>query len=253
MNFEKKFTALFNSIAPHYRRSEVFYDFVTIFGLEFYLILYGNQANETLKQRYRTAFERYTEDERPALSQLGAIVVNALEHKTYDFLGTIFMALELGDGYKGQYFTPAHVAQAMAAMTLSTCHHIIEKQGFLTLQEPACGSGVMIIESYNYLRREGFNPQQQMWVQARDLDFTAAMMCYIQMSLLHIPGEVIIGNSLTNEVQHHFYTPAHILGNWNKKLDGKDLNTEAEIQIIESEAVKELPFDIDWETEPVFY
>lgn len=141
----------------------------------------------------------------------------------------------------------------MATMTLSNCHNIVEKQGFLTLQEPACGSGVMIIESYNYLRREGFNPQQQMWVQARDLDFTATMMCYIQMSLLHIPGEVIIGNSLTNEVHHHFYTSAHILENWNKKLDGKNLNTEAETQIIESETVKDLPFDIDWDTEPVFY
>ena len=49
----------------------------------------------------------------------------------------------------------------------------------------------MIIEAYNYLREEDFNPQQQMWAQARDLDFTAALMCYIQMTLLHIPGEVM--------------------------------------------------------------
>ena len=81
----------------------------------------------------------------------------------------------------------------MAAVTLSDCHSLIKKRGFLTLQEPTCGSGVMIIEAYNYLREEDFNPQQQMWAQARDLDFTAALMCYIQMTLLHIPGEVIIG------------------------------------------------------------
>ena len=74
----------------------------------------------------------------------------------------------------------------------------------------------MIIEAYNYLREEDFNPQQQMWAQARDLDFTAALMCYIQMTLLHIPGEVIIGNTLKDEVNYHLYTPAHIMGNWNK-------------------------------------
>ena len=49
MDFEKKFTALFKSIAPQYRRSEVFYDFITIFALEFYLIIYGAQADESLR------------------------------------------------------------------------------------------------------------------------------------------------------------------------------------------------------------
>lgn len=67
MDFESKFTALFKSIAPHYRRSEVFYDFITIIGLEFYLILYGVRADETLKQRYQTAVSHYTEEEKQAL------------------------------------------------------------------------------------------------------------------------------------------------------------------------------------------
>lgn len=253
MNFEQKFTALFKSIAPHYRRSEVFYDFITILGLEFYLVLYGESADEALKQRYQTALGHYTDDEKQKLVELSVIVVEALENKTYDFLGSVFMGLELGDRYKAQHFTPSHVAHAMATMTLSNCHELIQRRGFITLQEPTCGSGVMIIESYNYLRRESFNPQQQMWVQARDLDFTAAMMCYIQMTLLHIPGEVIIGDTLKNEVYHHLYTTAHLWGNWDNKLACADLDTEPEIQRIESEPVEELPFEIDWESEPMFY
>ncbi|VTX58945.1 Uncharacterised protein [Haemophilus influenzae] len=67
MNFEQKFTALFKSIAPHYRRSEVFYDFITILGLEFYLVLYSESADETLKQRYQTAVSHYTDDEKQKL------------------------------------------------------------------------------------------------------------------------------------------------------------------------------------------
>ena len=253
MDFESKFTALFNSITPHYRRSEVFYDFITIFALEFYLILYGTQADESLKQRYQTAVGHYNEDEKQSLSRLFNIIVEALEHKIYDFLGSVFMALNLGDQYKAQYFTPSHIAHLMAAVTLSDCHSLIKKHGFLTLQEPTCGAGVMIIEAYNYLRKENINPQQQMWVQAKDLDFTAALMCYIQMTLLHIPGEVIIGDSLTNEVHFHLYTPAHILGNWNKKLEDSASYTEAEYQVIKPESVEETPLEIDWENEPMFY
>ncbi len=253
MDFESKFTALFKSIAPHYRRSEVFYDFITIIGLELYLILYGVRADETLKQRYQTAVSHYTETEKQALVSLSVILIQALEHKSYDFLGSVFMGLELGDRYKAQHFTPSHIAHAMAAMTLSDCHALIQRRGFLTLQEPTCGSGVMIIEAYNYLRKENINPQQQMWVQAKDLDFTAALMCYIQMTLLHIPGEVIIGNSLTNEVHFHLYTPAHILGNWNKKLEGVVSYTEAEYQVIKPGPVEETSLEIDWENEPMFY
>lgn len=118
MDFEKKFTALFKSIAPQYRRSEVFYDFITIFALEFYLILYGAQADESLRQRYQTAAGHYNEDEKQALSRLFNIIVEALEHETYDFLGSVFMALDLGDQYKAQYFTPSHIAHLMAAVTL---------------------------------------------------------------------------------------------------------------------------------------
>ncbi|HII3840003.1 TPA: N-6 DNA methylase [Pasteurella multocida] len=253
MDFEKKFISLFKSIAPHYRRSEVFYDFITIFALEFYLILYGSKADDSLKQRYQTAVGHYTEDEAQDMSRLFNLIVEALEHKTYDFLGSIFMELNLGEQYKAQYFTPSHIAHFMAVITLSDCHNLIKRRGFLTLQEPTCGSGVMIIEAYNYLRKENINPQQQMWVQARDLDLTAALMCYIQMTLLHIPGEVIIGNTLTNEVNYHLYTPAHILGNWNKKLEETDSYTEIEYQVIEPESAEETSLQIDWENEPMFY
>ena len=43
-------------------------------------------------------------------------------------------------------------------------------------------------------------------------------MAYIQFSLLHIPAHVMVGNSLSNEVREHWFTPAHILGGWGAKL-----------------------------------
>jgi len=54
-----------------------------------------------------------------------------------------------------------------------------------------------------------------MWVQAWDIDRTAALMCYLQLSLWHIPAEIIVGNTLSLEVREVFYTPAHYMGNWD--------------------------------------
>ena len=84
----------------------------------------------------------------------------------------------------------------MAAVTLSDCHSLIKKRGFLTLQEPTCGSGVMIIEAYNYLREEDFNLSNKCGLQARDLDFTASINVLYTNDTLTYTGRSHIGNTL---------------------------------------------------------
>lgn len=81
------------------------------------------------------------------------------------------MQLNLGDGYKGQYFTLSHIADFMAKVTLQDSDKIIKDEGFITLSEPTCGSGGMVIGCINALIEAGFNPQQQLWVECRDIDF----------------------------------------------------------------------------------
>lgn len=165
MEFEKQFIQCFRKIAPHYRRADVFSDFITISALEMYQTTYQTFADETLKARFDSTKARYSAQEFNELSQLFAITVEALTQKRYDFLGTVFMDLELGDEYSGQYFTPSHIAEAMAKITLQGCDKFIEQQGFITVSEPTCGSGVMVIGCVNALIEQGFNPQQQLWVQ----------------------------------------------------------------------------------------
>ncbi|MDP8185353.1 N-6 DNA methylase [Phocoenobacter skyensis] len=259
-DYEKQFIKQFQEIAPHYRRSEVFFDFIAIFSLELYLVAHKYSVSSSLQNIYKESFSRYTQKELEELSALSVIVIRALEAKAYDFLGTIFMSLNLGDQYKSQYFTPNHVADLMAQMTLCNYRDCIEKQGYISISEPCCGSGVMIIACYNVLKSGGFNPQQQMWVQARDLDFTAAMMCYIQMTLLGIPGEVIVGNTLTHEVKHHCYTLFHVLNNWDIrlklgqriKLQESSLISEAGNNVDNSQNDSFLE-QIDWENDVIFY
>ncbi|MCQ9372281.1 hypothetical protein NQ024_13740, partial [Corynebacterium sp. 35RC1] len=51
-------------------------------------------------------------------------------------------------------------------------------------------------------------------------------MTYVQLALLHIPAVVILGNSLMLEEREVWYTPAHVLGGWNRKLAARERSQE---------------------------
>src|SRR5690606_31957302 len=97
-------------------------------------------------------------------------------------------------------------------------HEKIRQRGFVTVSEPACGAGAMIIAMAFALRERGANYQQHMHVTAIDVDSRAVHMAYLQFSLLGIPALIIEGNALTLEERDHWYTPLHVLGMWDTKL-----------------------------------
>src|SRR5215469_3974845 len=100
-------------------------------------------------------------------------------------MGSLFMALELGEHFKGQYFTPYTLSCLMSQMAISLpdLASIKEQGGFITLCEPACGAGAMVIAAAHALYDEKINCQQCMHVTAMDIDIAAVHMSYIQLSL----------------------------------------------------------------------
>ena len=100
-------------------------------------------------------YERAEVDRFPRM--LGELVL-ALEGTRRDVLGQIFMAMELGNHWKGQFFTPYEVAHLMASLTQGDAVDTIERQGFITLQEPAIGAGAMVIASAEALLDVVINP-----------------------------------------------------------------------------------------------
>lgn len=54
-----------------------------------------------------------------------------------------FMSLELGDKHRGQFFTPWSVASMMAKLQFTGLELLT--QSFVTISEPACGAGAMMI------------------------------------------------------------------------------------------------------------
>jgi hypothetical protein len=154
---------------------------------------------------------------------LGCLTLS-LEEERKDFLGRLFMSLELGNPFAGQFFTPFEVSRLMAQMTLCdlTPESVVERGGFVTMCEPACGSGGMCIAIADVMAERGLNFQRCVHVTAVDIDATAVHMAYIQLSLLHLPAIVVHGNSLALEVRGHWVTPSHVLGGWDRRLRGRD-------------------------------
>ena len=128
------------------------------------------------------------------------------------------MALDLGDSFKGQFFTPYSVSKMMAAVALQGVESVIAERGFVRVSEPTSGAGGMVIAAADVLAEQGFNYQRCMHVVAQDIDLTAVHMTYVQLTLLHIPAVVIWGNTLAMESRARWYTPAHILGGWGRRL-----------------------------------
>lgn len=127
------------------------------------------------------------------------------------------MELGISSDHVGQFFTPPALSELMARLTASDLLARFDKP-FLTVQEPACGAGGMILAFTKVLIDHGHNPAEWLWVQCQDVDRMAALMCYLQLSLWNIPGVVIVGNTLALETREVFYTPAHYLGRWDTRL-----------------------------------
>ncbi|WP_265495156.1 N-6 DNA methylase [Providencia heimbachae] len=207
-DFHKAFIQTFNQTARYHSRIEVFRDFIHVAAIS---LENSVKKCEELEQTYFKVIARYEKADLNSFAKLLAFCVNALDHQMTDFLGEVFMALELGEGAWGQFFSPFHVSQLMANLIIGDCSTIIEQNGYISVCEPTCGAGGMVIACANSVLQQGFNPQTQMIAVCTDIDEVAARMCYVQLALLGLPAIVNIGNSLTMEVRQTLYTPMLML------------------------------------------
>lgn len=210
-----EFVKAFNTIARHRHRYEVFRDFVVMSAAALHNAI---RKDEKLEAEYLAVAARYKRDELSEFSALLAKLVLLLDSEPRDVLGPLYMELELGNTNTGQFFTPHEVSTLMASVTYGDELKTLDKP-FITVCEPACGAGGMVLAFVSVMLSHGHNPAQRLWVQAQDIDRTAALMCYLQMALWHIPGVVIVGNTLAMEAREVWYTPAHYLGFWHHRLE----------------------------------
>jgi type I restriction-modification system DNA methylase subunit len=198
-----------------YRHStwQVFSDFVELAALSISNSVDRRQYRER-EQRYLDIIRTYDHKNGELFPKMFAELVQALEVEMTDILGEIFMELELGSKWKGQFFTPMSVCRATAAMTLTNVKELVKEKGFITVSEPACGGGALVIALAEGMQNLELNYQETMRVEAVDLDLKAVHMCYLQLSLLGIPAVVYHGNTLSMECYSLWKTPMYITGGW---------------------------------------
>ncbi|ELO0596800.1 TPA: ArdC-like ssDNA-binding domain-containing protein [Salmonella enterica subsp. enterica serovar Muenchen] len=222
----QEFVSLFNRIAPHENRWQVFSDFAHMAAAALYNAIH---RDPTVEADYLRRVKRYSKEDAVRMSGLLAAVTDGLEFSPTDFLGQLLMTLELGNQYLGQYFTPYSVSYMMAGMNMADRLPELKNgsREYITVCDPACGAGGMIVATAEAMLEAGYNPQKQMLAYCTDIDPLAAMLCYIQLTLMHIPAVVCVGNSLTMEITREMATPAYRLGLWDLKLHRQQTERES--------------------------
>lgn len=205
---EKVFIEKFQSLC--YTRSswEVWADFITATACAIAnSIDKESEQFEKREKEYAQCIERLGGLQTPA-EMLGIITMALEENPEQDFLGGLFMKLELGNHWKGQFFTPYCVCKTMAAINSYELEETIQNKGWVSVNDCACGAGATLIAMANALKEHEVNYQNHALFVAQDIDRVAGLMCYIQLSLLGCPGYVVIADSLTNPIVGSVLRPA---------------------------------------------
>jgi len=214
----------FKFLSNRHTRWEIWSDFIKLSACS--LCLSDREQHE---KEYATIIKRYDREEIERFSQMLAFTVDAFEYNPdQDFLGDLFMRLDLSDTWRGQFFTPYNVCKMMAGINIEEPS---EEQQWISVCDPACGAGALLIAFAQECLHRKINYQTSVLFVAQDIDRIAALMCFIQLSLLGCPGYVVIGDSLTNPVtgkslllpskqpgQEIWYTPMFFSDIWQRRI-----------------------------------
>ena len=222
---------LFNKLTGARQLWELWQDGITMFAL---------MISNTVDCRFRDEREReyieishkYKESEMQVFVEIFAEIVNQLEaDQEQDFLGDLYMQLDLGSHWHGQFFTPYNVCQAMAEITFTEISDVSEVKPISAL-DCACGGGALLIAAAHAYRKSikktGLNPQNYLSFYAQDISRVTGLMCYVQLSLLGYAGKIKIGDSLCNPLTDAddgpdiWYTPMWFSDVWTIRrfIDG---------------------------------
>ena len=204
---EKEFLDIFHSLCYSRSAWQVWADLMAAIACSISNVADRSPEHyESREKEYAQCIERLGSVEVPA--KMLAIIVEALERKPeQDFLGDMYMQLNLGNHWKGQFFTPYCVCKMMSEITCKDIDSHIEKQGYLSICDPACGAGATLIAAANTMKKCKHNFQNHVVFVGQDVDRITGMMCYIQLSLLGCAGYVCIANTITNPLTGHVLFP----------------------------------------------
>lgn len=222
-DYKKEFCCLMDRTAMRHSKWQVWNDFLYLSAASMAdatenAVALSEKAERA--QGYFSTMDRYQKEERENFAEMLTLVILALEENPeQDFLGSLYHQLGLHQEQRGQFFTPYHICEFMSEIQFTEQEDAaLKEKGFISVSDPACGAGAMLIAFANVAKKHGVNYQKHVLFVAQDIDRTAALMCYIQLSLLGCPAVVIIGDSLVKPGFHPdndiWYTPFYYLNRW---------------------------------------
>lgn len=217
------FDDIFLSIDHSKNRFEVFKDFVTCSACSLRNSMRGlNPAyySEEVEQEYLKIINKYSKEDRLKFPKLFALIVEILSQyqAPHDVLGDLYMGMDFGSKHNAQYFTPFEISYLMAELNDTGADEIIQKNGFITVCDPACGSGSTLLAKVKNFMARGYNPLNSMFIEGTDIDRLVALMCYVQLTLWNVPAKINVGDTLTMNMRETWFTPAYVMGGWRFKL-----------------------------------
>lgn len=222
--FHSKFRQL---LSPKYRPIDIWRDFIVMSACAMSNAVDKTHYDEREK-RYLETINKYEKSQQHIFPELYADVVMALEENPeQDFLGDMFMDLHLNNEELKQIFTPYHVCQLMADVTMENLVEQVEENGYITINDCCCGAGANLIAAINTaknkLGKTGLNFQNHILIIGQDIEEVVALMTYLQISLLGVAGYVKVGNSitdpmtLTDNIKNYWFTPMYFSDVWHTR------------------------------------
>ena len=197
---EKQFISIFDSLCRYQSSLKAWADFIEVSA-----IALANSCDKSLmrdkrEKRYLDIMASYKQDGEKFGDLYGLLVMALTENQEQDFLGSMFMQLNLGNHWKGQFFTAYSVSRMMAQMQVETIINSTNEKGWTSIHDCACGAGALLIAVRNAMMLKNIDWSSKALFVAQDIDHIAGLMCYVQLSLLGCAGYVVIGDTLSNPV-----------------------------------------------------
>lgn len=208
---------------------QVWYDFI---------ILTATAVSNSVDKRYYEeredmyfkAIKKYTPEECNIFPKLVIDMVNELEKNPWqNFLGDIFMELNLYDHWKKQYFSPYHACKLVSILGTENAIDEIMKKGYTNVHDCTCGSGGLLIAAAETIIKDmnnkniNLNWQNHVFFVGQDISFLVGLMCYIQLSYLGCAGYIKIGDVFSDPIKedddnsNYWYTPMYFSKVWTQR------------------------------------
>ena len=203
----KELVKLFNQLTGSRSLWQVFNDCIEMFALSIQNTFCFGQTFEKNENRYKDITKNYSESEIETIVKIFAEITNALEANPFqDFLGDLYMQLDMGSSALGQFFTPYTVSYAMAVSSFDEKNAKAElsSKGYISVLEPAVGGGANVIAFCEVLKNHDINFQTQCVIVCQELSKLTALMCYTALSLIGCAAVVKIGDSLSDPYTNYF-------------------------------------------------